>query len=89
MHSKPDITDVAIWLGENLNTSESEIISLLKDRSNAVLGERNLVNRYRTGIQWNPADDLFEQIWISTYEASNTNWIIDGEIYTLDHSSSI
>jgi hypothetical protein len=83
-----DINEVATRLASLINIEKNEVIDLLQDERYSVFGEREVVRRFQKGIQWNPADDLCYQIELTTYETTGANWLIDGEIYTLNEASN-
>jgi hypothetical protein len=58
-HDGTELSTVSERLQSQLETVSAETISdLLMDKHAAQLGERRLVWRFRSGVQWNPADDL-------------------------------
>ncbi|WP_194840956.1 DUF6946 family protein [Filobacillus milosensis] len=82
-YSGEDIDEVSKRLGVQLDIAESHIAEMLLEEYNAILGSHNVVRRFQKGIQWNPADDFCFQIAIKTFDSNETNFKINGEIYTL------
>jgi hypothetical protein len=65
-HDDPASLDlVAGRVAVQLGASTDEVRSLLSQHRTAILGARRLLWPWRTGVQWNPADDLCAAIRIS------------------------
>ncbi|WP_423798201.1 hypothetical protein [Neobacillus sp. SAB-20_R2A] len=78
-----DLEEMADRLGRILDEEANDIRILLLEDQSAILGKREVVRRFQKGIQWNPADDFCYQIELKTFNTIGTNWIIDGELYTV------
>jgi hypothetical protein len=71
-------------LNRSLGEEESHIEHMLMERSKAVLGTRNLVHPFRTGVQWNPGDDLCVVAKVVIDDCSvGTSWSLEGELFTV------
>lgn len=83
-HDQSQLTEVVSRLRKQLPLEENELLPLLLDEQNSVLGERNLVQPYRDFVKWNPADDAFTFIKVNVNKNRNNTWTIDGELFAVE-----
>lgn len=85
-HDSSNIDEVVFRLKPLINLPTKEIKQLLLTKNNCVLGARNLIQPYRKGVKWNPADDAFQIFKISIEsQQKNVDWAIDGEIFSISY----
>ncbi|NLC45189.1 MAG: hypothetical protein GX783_13025 [Clostridiales bacterium] len=71
-------------LTRSLGEEESHIERMLMEQSKAVLGIRNLVHPFGTGIQWNPGDDFCVAAKVVIDDCIvGTSWSLEGELFTV------
>jgi hypothetical protein len=57
-HDGTDLSELSVRVAKKLTADPSEVAALLAGQGPAPLGARRLLGRFRTTVQWNPADDL-------------------------------
>ncbi len=69
-------------LSHHLGISEDKIDLLLKDEQLNVLGSRSLLQSYRNGVKWNPADEHCLAIKVEVEHLAES-WRVDGQLFTI------
>jgi hypothetical protein len=85
MHDGTDILEITKRLSKLVMNEESAASEeMLASSQTAVLGRRNLLHRFRQGLQWNPADDscMMAEILLDD-SLEKGKWSLSGEIYTI------
>jgi hypothetical protein len=85
-HNGGQINEVSARLSARLRVSgPKQILDLLTDETNAVLGARNLVWPFRKGVQWGPGDDkCVAGEMLLENRTSGQSWTLSGEIYQVE-----
>ncbi|MBB6451600.1 hypothetical protein HNQ94_000021 [Salirhabdus euzebyi] len=88
-HELSDLDEVIFRLNHYINLPQEKIERFLLDNRTSILGPRNLIQAYRSGVKWNPKDDAFPfmKINIET-QSQNDNWLIDGKIFKISNINS-
>lgn len=81
--SADHLEEASLRIATLLGKDEHEIRDLLQQEQGTFMGKTKLVSLTKSGVQWNPADDQFLQVELKAHRTQNSNWTIDGEIYTL------
>lgn len=83
-HDGSNPQELGARLGHFLGETSSSVMRWLEDDTLNVLGVRPIVRPYRTGLQWNPADDrcVAAQILVSRSEARR-DWGISGQLFSV------
>jgi len=76
--------EIASILSEKLSESSNDLEDMIKDRTIAVLGWKDFINKGANGIQWNPSDDLIASAEITVSYNNTNNWTHSGEIFSID-----
>lgn len=84
MHDGTDILEIIKRLSKLVMKDESTVEDMLTSSQTAILGRRNLLHRFRQGLQWNPADDscMIAEILLDD-SLEKGKWSLSGEIYTI------
>ena len=84
---KHDGSDEDIIVGRlagQLSVKEGEVISLLRNGLEPLLGTRRLVWPWGKSVQWNPADDLLVAAQVLLEQNSSTDdWEFSGQLFTV------
>lgn len=84
---KHDGSDEDIIVGRlagQLSVKEGEVISLLRNGLEPLLGTRRLVWPWGKSVQWNPADDLLVAAQMLIEQNSSTDdWEFSGQLFTV------
>ena len=82
-YSGDDLDEMSNRLAQILGKEKKEIAELLLEDQFAILGNREVIRKFKNGVQWNPADDCCYQIELNAYPTTGTDFQIDGEVYTI------
>lgn len=81
VHNGANLLEVAMRLSNVMSASSDEMELMLMDSIKAVLGSRDLVQSYRSGIKWNPADDRLVHVEIKIEIYDQEEWSMSGELF--------
>ncbi|MDL2220578.1 hypothetical protein LJC55_02820 [Eubacteriales bacterium OttesenSCG-928-N14] len=66
-----------------LDAPAAELSAALSDDAQAVLGARNLISSFRSGIKWNPADENCVSVKISLHPHDSNTYTLSGTLDTV------
>lgn len=81
-HDREIDEQVHVVLSNQLAITEHEIKRMLTEEQWNVLGARNLIQAYRNGVKWNPADERCLAIKIEVEYLADC-WRVDGRLFSI------
>lgn len=81
------IDEIAARLARATGKPANVLKQTLFNRSRAVLGVDRLIQIWRSGVQWNPADHLLVAAQVVCRPAPEAAWTLSGEIHAVERAS--
>jgi hypothetical protein len=88
VHTGENTESLSQRLGSHLSKKASIVTELLCHSDRAILGARQVVRPYRSGIKWDPADDhcLATEIFAQAYP--DKDWLISGKLFEITYKGA-
>ena len=83
-HDGTDIMEISRRVAAHTGADVSEVATLLESDKVAALGERKLVRRFLSGIQWNPNDDDGVAVELMVRTKKSARWSMSGALFRVE-----